>query len=56
MSTDGVFMLKWTSRSSTVFALLLLLTAPAEAMMKFILLNGGDDRAYEGKLHELVRQ
>lgn len=34
----------------------LLLTSPAEAMMKFILLNGGDDRAYEGKLHELHRQ
>jgi hypothetical protein len=34
----------------------LLITSPGDAVMKFILLNGGDDRAYEGKREELVRQ
>ena len=33
-----------------------LLTAPEEAVSRFLLLNGGDDRAYEGKLNELTRQ
>jgi hypothetical protein len=34
----------------------LLVTSPGDAFMKFLLLNGGDDRAYEGNLNELARQ
>ena len=33
-----------------------LITAPGEALMKFLLLNGGDDRAYEGSPNVLERQ
>jgi hypothetical protein len=34
----------------------LLITSPSDAVMKFVLLNGSDDRAYEGKREQLVRQ
>jgi hypothetical protein len=34
----------------------LLVTSPGDELMKFLLLNGGDDRAYEGKINELARQ
>jgi hypothetical protein len=34
----------------------LLVTSPSETLTKFLLLNGSDDRAYEGKVNELTRR